>query len=68
MNSALWWSGVFAWCFFGVIGLVWFTDHITDWVLDSLWSRKEFMVFVWDRLKSKKSRQQSLHHRVGGEQ
>lgn len=53
VDTALWWSGVFAWCFFGAIGFVWFIEAISEWLINVIWSRKEFLSFVWERLKAK---------------
>jgi hypothetical protein len=57
-DAVLWWSGVFAWCFFGVIGFAWFVEVISEWLINVVWSRKEFMAFVWERLKAKKKDRQ----------
>lgn len=54
MNTFLWWSGAAAWLALGLVGLMAGADAAIDWIVGSLWTKKEFMTFVWDRLKQKR--------------
>jgi len=51
MDNFLWWSGVVAWGSLGVAGLLGISDKIIDYTVDSLWTQREFLAFVADRLK-----------------
>jgi hypothetical protein len=51
IDIALWWSGVAAWVSCGSIGLLWIVEFITEWAINVVWSRKEFIAFVAERLR-----------------
>lgn len=50
MDNALWWSGVFAWCFFGILGFAWSLEWTTDFLVGIFWSKKELLLFLVGRL------------------
>lgn len=54
IDTAIWVTGVLTWIVFGVVGILWLSDLLLDWVIKSFWSRKECMAFVWDRLTAKR--------------
>jgi hypothetical protein len=51
MDSFFWWSGVIAWAALGGLGSLWIADDIIDFVVNSVWTKREFLAFVADRLK-----------------
>ena len=53
MDSFLWWSGVVAWGAAGSVGIWLGLDWAVDEVANSLNFKRQFLAFVWDRLKSK---------------
>jgi hypothetical protein len=55
MNSFLWWSGVVAWGALGFSGLLAISDYVIDFAISSLWTQREFLAFVADRLKRKEA-------------
>lgn len=56
MDSFLWWSGVAAWLILGVGGILAFADTAIDWTVTSIWTKREFLAFVADRLKRNHAR------------
>lgn len=53
MNEFMFWSGVVAWGIAALVGLLIVIDFAIDWLVTSLWTKREFMAFVWSRLKKK---------------
>lgn len=51
MSDFFYWSGVIAWGVLGVAGILASTDVVMDWIVQSLWTKKMFLAFVWQRLK-----------------
>lgn len=51
MDSFLWWSGVALWGFLSIAGLLALGDQIVERVITGLWTKREFLSFVWDKLK-----------------
>jgi hypothetical protein len=51
MDSFLWWSGAVAWGALGVAGFLGISDKIIEYTVNSLWTQREFLAFVADRLK-----------------
>lgn len=54
MDGFFYWSGVVAWGALGVAGVLVSADVAMDWVVQSLWTKRMFLEFVWHRLKQKK--------------
>lgn len=52
MDQFLWWSGLSFWTIFGILGMLVFADWIMDSVIQNVWSKREFLAFVWERLKA----------------
>lgn len=48
------WSGLVAWLCIAILGLGALFDLVGGWVIDTFWSRKEFLAFTWSRLKRDK--------------
>lgn len=55
--SFFFWSGVIAWGLCGLVGITWFADFFIDYVIRSLWTKREFLAFVATRLKSRATSQ-----------
>ena len=55
MDNFLWWSGVAAWGVLAAIGLLWLGDVMIEWAVDGIWTKRQFLAFVADRLKSRRS-------------
>lgn len=55
LDTFLWYSGLLAWLGFGTFGLLVVGDWCIDWVVQSFWTKREFLAFVWDRLKRRKA-------------
>lgn len=53
MDIFLWWSGVAAWGALGFVGLLVASDWVMDIIVANLWTKREFMAFVWSRLKAR---------------
>jgi hypothetical protein len=53
MDRFMWWSGVALWGFLAIAGLLAIGDQIVEWVITSLWSKREFLSFVWAKMKRK---------------
>lgn len=53
IDSFLWWSGCMSWGVAGVVGFFMATDWIIDLTIKTFWTRKEFLAFVWDRMKAR---------------
>jgi hypothetical protein len=53
MNSFFYYSGIMAWIALGTGALLAVADVVIDWIINSLWTKREFLAFVWDRLKKK---------------
>lgn len=51
MSNFMFWSGVVAWGAAALFGLSYAIDFAIDWLVSSLWTKREFMAFVWSRLK-----------------
>ena len=55
MDTALWWSGLVAWVACGIVGLIWLSDQVINWVVPALWTKREFFAFVEERLRKRHS-------------
>lgn len=55
IDLLFWWTGLVTWVVLALVGLLWTSDHVLDWIIQNQWSRKECMAFVADRLKGSKS-------------
>lgn len=53
MDSFLWWSGVVAWGSAGSVGLFLGLDWVIDQLAQSFNFKREFLQFVWNKLKAK---------------
>jgi len=57
MSQFFYWSGIVAWAAFGSIGMLVAgavaVDFIVDTAVHMFWTKREFLAFVADRLKSK---------------
>jgi hypothetical protein len=51
MTDFFFYSGVVAWLLLAAGGILAIGDKAIDWVIDSLWTKREFFAFVQDRLK-----------------
>ena len=51
MDSFLWWSGVALWALLAAAGALALGDQIIEWVIDGLWTKREFLSFVWEKMK-----------------
>ncbi len=60
MDSFLWWSGVALWVFLAVAGLLSLGDQIVEWIVTGLWTKREFLSFVWAKMKRDKN---ALEHK-----
>lgn len=59
MDSFLWWSGAIAWLICGSVGIFLAFDWAVDQVAESFQFKRQFLSFVWDRLKAKGTRRGS---------
>lgn len=53
IDSFFYYSGLVAWIVLGCGAILAIFDRVVEWVINSLWTKREFMAFVWDRLKKK---------------
>lgn len=53
MYDFMFWSGVVAWGLAAFAGILVSLDWMIDWVFTSFWTKREFLAFVYDRLKKK---------------
>lgn len=53
VDTFLWWSGAFAWLGLGTFGLLVAAEAAIDRIVNSVWTQREFLAFVWDRLKKR---------------
>lgn len=53
MTDFLYWSGVVAWVACGLVGIALALDWIIDNIIDTFWTKREFLAFVADRLKAR---------------
>lgn len=53
IDQALWWTGAATWCALAFIGALWLFDQLSDWLVEQMWSRKEFIAFVAKRLRDR---------------
>lgn len=53
IDAFFYYSGLVAWIALGTGAMLAIGDTIIDWTVTSLWTKREFMAFVWDRLKKK---------------
>jgi len=57
MDAVFYAIGVFSTFFFGLLGLAWIFDRVVDFIVSAFWTQKEFLAFVWERLKAKREHQ-----------
>ncbi len=55
MDSFFYWSGVFAWATLGMAGAIAIGDSVVEFVLGRIWTQKQFIAFVADRLRQRRS-------------
>jgi hypothetical protein len=53
IDAFFYYSGIVGWVALGSCAILASADAAIDWVVTSLWTKREFMAFVWDRLKKK---------------
>jgi hypothetical protein len=53
MIEFLYWSGVAAWSACAWYGALMIVDRALSWLIEDLWTKREFIAFVADRLKRK---------------
>lgn len=53
MNAFFYYSGVAVWIALGIVGMLAGMDVAVDWIVQSLWTKRMFLEFVWSRLKPK---------------
>lgn len=51
MTDFLYWSGVALWGLLAAGGLLAFGDIAIDWIVQSVWTKREFLAFVVSRLR-----------------
>lgn len=51
MTNFFYYSGIVAWLLLSVASILAFGDKVIDWTIDSLWTKREFLAFVADRLR-----------------
>jgi hypothetical protein len=56
MDSFFYFSGVAAWIILGLGGILAFGDLVIEWTVNGVWTKREFLAFVADRLKRKYAR------------
>lgn len=56
IDSFFWYSGLVAWICLGLWTLLATFDLAIDWIVTSLWTKREFLAFVADRLKRRGER------------
>lgn len=55
MTDFFYYSGIAAWLLLAAGGVLAFADLLIDWTVMSLWTKREFLAFVADRLKRRAS-------------
>lgn len=53
METFFYYSGVIAWVALGCGAILAGADTAINWIVQGLWTKRMFLEFVWDRLKSK---------------
>lgn len=53
MTNFFYYSGIVAWLLLSAASILAFGDKIIEWTIDSLWTKREFLAFVADRLRSR---------------
>lgn len=53
MDRFLWWSGVVSWAACGSVGIFLGLDWAIDQIANSFNFKREFLAFVWERLKAR---------------
>lgn len=55
VDLILWSTGLFTWAFLGVVGSAFIFDKMADIIILHFWTKREFLVFVWDRMKKRQA-------------
>lgn len=55
MTDVLFWTGAVTYIVCSVIGMLWLIDKLAEWFMESFNFKRQFLAFVWDRLKAKRN-------------
>lgn len=53
-DAFLWWSGLATWIVLGIVGMLALGDRLIDFIVSSVWTKREFLEFVWERLRKRR--------------
>ncbi|MBN8955003.1 MAG: hypothetical protein J0H17_00085 [Rhizobiales bacterium] len=56
ISNVMFWTGVIAWVITSFVGLLVMADTAIDWLVRSLWTKREFLMFVAYRLRKRSRR------------
>jgi hypothetical protein len=56
IDSFFYYSGLVAWIVLGCGAILAILDVAIEWIVSSLWTKREFLAFVADRLKNRRGR------------
>lgn len=52
MTNFFFWSGIIAWGCLAVVGIFLTADQVIEWIITHIWTKREFLAFVADRLRA----------------
>lgn len=52
MTAFFYWSGFISWLAVGGVGIFLGLDWAIERCVESFWTKRQFLAFVWDRLKN----------------
>jgi hypothetical protein len=55
MTEFLYWSGVVVWAVAGSVSIFFGLDWLIYRVIESVWTKREFLAFVWSKLKKERN-------------
>lgn len=54
MYDFFFWSGIVAWFCAALAGILVVADAVIEWLVSHVWTKKEFLAFVADRLRKRR--------------